>query len=85
MQLPKGASVGGGAQFMDSVFRNAANTASVPSYWLLSATAAYDVNQRLSLRVNGSNLSNEVYVDRVGGVRTDGGQPRGVDVGASRL
>lgn len=66
-QLPGGASLGGGAQYMDSVFRNATNTASVPSYWLLSATAAYDINEHLSLRLNGSNLSNEVYIDRIGG------------------
>jgi catecholate siderophore receptor len=52
---------------MDSVFRNATNTTSVPSYWLLSATASYAVNSNLTLRVNGSNLANIDYVDRIGG------------------
>ncbi len=66
-ELPHGVGVGGGAQFMDSVFRNATNTASVPSYWLLTATASYTVNTHLTLRMNASNLSDEVYVDRVGG------------------
>lgn len=65
--LPGGAGLGGGAQFMDSVFRNATNTARVPSYWLLSATASYEVNSHLTLRLNGTNLTDRRYVDRVGG------------------
>jgi catecholate siderophore receptor len=66
-ELPGGVSLGGGAQYMDSVFRNATNTTFVPSYWLLNATAAYAVNEHLSLRVNGNNLGNKQYVDRIGG------------------
>ena len=66
-ELPRGVGIGGGAQFMDSVFRNATNTASVPSYWLLNATASYAVNSNLTLRVNGSNLADTEYIDRVGG------------------
>ncbi|MEO7134384.1 MAG: TonB-dependent receptor, partial [Vicinamibacterales bacterium] len=65
--LPHGVGVGGGAQFMDSVFRNATNTTSVPSYWLLSATASYAVNSNLTLRLNGSNLADTENVDRIGG------------------
>jgi catecholate siderophore receptor len=60
-------SVGGGVQYMDSVFRNATNTAEVPSYWLAGAMAAYDVTSSLTLRLNANNLMNEEYVDRVGG------------------
>lgn len=60
-------SLGAGAQFMDSVFRNAENTAEVPSYWLLSAMASYDVSQLLTLRLNVNNLADEQFVDRVGG------------------
>ncbi|HEX7830877.1 MAG TPA: TonB-dependent siderophore receptor [Thermoanaerobaculia bacterium] len=59
--------IGGGAQYMDSVFRNATNTAEVPSYWLLSAMASYSVNPSLTLRLNVNNLADETYVDRVGG------------------
>jgi catecholate siderophore receptor len=66
-ELPGGVGLGGGAQYMDSVFRNAANTTSVPSYWLLNATASYAVNSHLTLRFNGTNLADEQYVDRVGG------------------
>lgn len=66
-RLPRGFSVGAGAQYMDSVFRNAANTAEVPSYWLVNAMAAYEVSRALTMRLNVNNLADEVYVDRVGG------------------
>ena len=59
--------VGGGAQFMDAVFRNSTNTAAAPSYWLLQATADYDLSSHLTLRVLGHNLGDAKYVDRVGG------------------
>ena len=65
--MPGGLNVGGGAQYMDSVFRNATNTAVVPGYWLISATSSYPVNSHLTLRLNATNLANETYVDRVGG------------------
>jgi catecholate siderophore receptor len=65
--LPFNVSVGGGVQFMDAVFRNATNTAEVPSYALVNALVAYAVNEHLTLRVNGQNLGNADYVDRVGG------------------
>lgn len=67
VDLPRGIGIGGGAQYMDSVFRNATNTTGVPSYWLLNATASYAVNTHLTLRVNGSNLADADYVDRIGG------------------
>jgi catecholate siderophore receptor len=66
-EVPGGVGIGGGAQFMDSVFRNAANTASVPSYWLINATASYAVNTHMTLRLNATNLADEQYVDRIGG------------------
>jgi catecholate siderophore receptor len=66
-ELPGGVGVGGGAQYMDSVFRNATNTAIVPGYWLVNATASYAVNSHLTVRFNATNLANEQYVDRIGG------------------
>jgi catecholate siderophore receptor len=60
-------SVGGGVQYMDAVFRNATNTQSVPSYWLVNALASYQVNTHLTLRLNAQNLGDKQYVDRVGG------------------
>ena len=58
-QLPWEIEVGGGAQYMDAVFRNATNTAQVPSYWLINALAAYTVNEHLTLRINANNLADE--------------------------
>jgi catecholate siderophore receptor len=65
--LPWDLTIGGGTQYMDAVFRNATNTAVVPSYWLINGLAAYEVNRHLTLRLNLNNLTNERYVDRVGG------------------
>jgi catecholate siderophore receptor len=65
--LPWNVSVGGGAQYMDAVFRNAANSAAVPSYWLVNALASYAVNSHLTLRFNAQNLTDKRYVDRIGG------------------
>jgi catecholate siderophore receptor len=65
--LPRGISLGGGANYMDAVFRNATNSAAVPRYWLLNVLASYAVNEHLTLRLNGQNLADTDYVDRVGG------------------
>jgi catecholate siderophore receptor len=66
-RLPWDATAGGGVQFMDAVFRNTLNTTAVPSYTILSAMAAKDVTQHLTLRLNAGNLAGARYVDRVGG------------------
>ena len=66
-QLPSRIVAGGGLQFMDSVFRNTLNTQEVPSYWLVNSLVSYEVNQLLTLRLNGTNLADTQYVDRVGG------------------
>jgi catecholate siderophore receptor len=59
--------VGGGAQFMDAVFRNTTTDLQVPSYWLSNAMASYEINQHLTLRANATNLGDKSYADRVGG------------------
>jgi catecholate siderophore receptor len=66
-ELPWRVSIGGGAQFMDAIFRNTTNTARVPSYWLFNAVGSYKVNEHMTLRVNAQNLFDTDYVDRVGG------------------
>lgn len=66
-EFPWRVTAGGGVQYMDSVFRNATNTAQVPSYWLVNALVSYEVNRHLTLRLNANNLTDEVYVDRVSG------------------
>lgn len=65
--LPRGISLGGGVNYMDAVFRNTTNATFVPSYWLVNGVASYAVNEHLTLRLNGQNLGDETYVDRVGG------------------
>jgi catecholate siderophore receptor len=65
--LPGEVTVGGGVQYMDGVFRNATNISRVPSYWLANALLSYAINEHLTLRLNGTNLANAEYVDRVGG------------------
>jgi catecholate siderophore receptor len=63
----RGFSVGGGVQYMDSVYRNTTTELRVPSYWLVNATIAYALNSHLTLRVNSTNLTGVEYVDRLGG------------------
>ena len=81
--LPGGIGVGGGAQYMDSVFRNATNTAIVPGYWLVNGTASYAVNSHMTLRFNATNLANEQYVDRIGGGHYIPGPGRQIIVSAT--
>jgi catecholate siderophore receptor len=66
-QFPWRITAGAGVQFVDNVFRNTLNTLAVPSYWLVNGMASYEVNRHLTLRLNGTNLGDEQYVDRVGG------------------
>lgn len=81
-RLVQGFSVGAGAQYMDSIFRNATSTAEVPSYWLVNAMAAYDVSRAFTLRLNVNNLTDELYVDRVGGGHYIPGAGRSVSINA---
>jgi catecholate siderophore receptor len=57
--------VGGGLRFTDKVYVNTANTIAVPAYTLIDALASYTVNRHLTLRLNLSNLSDEVYIRSV--------------------
>ena len=66
-QLLPDVTIGGGAQYMDAVFRNSANTVKVPGYWLANGLASYRMSSRLTLRLNAQNLLDEQYVDRIGG------------------
>ncbi|MFZ9682431.1 MAG: TonB-dependent receptor [Cephaloticoccus sp.] len=81
--LPFGLTIGGGAQYMDSVFRNTSvNAETIPSYWLFNAMLAYPVNDRISLQLNATNLFDEAYIDRVGGGHHIPGQARQVILSA---
>lgn len=70
-QLPKGFSIGAGAQYTASVIRSRNVTTgvelSIPSYTLYNAMIAWEPNKHLVFRLNGENLGDKYYVDRVGG------------------
>ena len=80
--LPWEITGGAGAQFMDAVFRNSANTTEVPSYWLFNAMASRDLGSHLTLRFNATNITDEQYVDRVGGGHFIPGMGRSVSLTA---
>jgi catecholate siderophore receptor len=65
--LPGGFQVGGGLRFVSSRYTNVANTRKVDGYALVDATAAYDLNDRLTLRLNAFNLFDKRYADQIGG------------------
>jgi catecholate siderophore receptor len=65
-QLPFGFSVGGGVRYMDTVARSSLTipngaAPSLPDYWVYSATAAWQANERMTFRVNVNNVTDEVY------------------------
>jgi catecholate siderophore receptor len=66
-QLPRGMQVGGGTQYVGDRFNNNTGARTAPAYWLIDATAAYRVSDQLTLRLNGMNLADKRYIDRVGG------------------
>ncbi len=61
----RGFTAGGGIRFSDKVYVNTANTITVPAYHLVDAVASYAVNAHLTLRLNGYNLTDEVYIRSV--------------------
>lgn len=59
--------LGSGARFTDRRFGNNTNTRIVGRYWLVDAMASYPLSQRIDLRLNLYNLTDEYYFDRIGG------------------
>ena len=82
-EFPFRLTVGGGAQYMDSVYRNALNTLEVPNYTLVNGLVSYEVNRNLTLRLNANNLGDVDYVDRVGGGHYIPGPGRQIIVSSS--
>lgn len=62
-RLPFGLTIGGGTQYTGEsrVSLNATNAATLPSSWVFNAMAAYEVNPRLSVRLNVTNLADKLY------------------------
>lgn len=58
--------LGGGARFVDErLARNVAPLLSAPHYWAFDAMAKYDVNERLALKANLTNVTDELYFDQL--------------------
>jgi catecholate siderophore receptor len=77
--LPKGFTIGAGTQYVDSRFNNQVSRGTrqeAPSYTLIDAMVSYEVNENLTLRLNGYNLADKDYIDRLGGGHFVPGQGR---------
>lgn len=64
--LPFGFSVGGGVRYMDTVARSSLTipngaAPTLPDYWVYSATAAWQANEKMTFRLNVNNVTDEVY------------------------
>ncbi|WP_349571517.1 TonB-dependent receptor [Azotobacter salinestris] len=57
--------IGGGANYVDSRYGDAANTARVSSYWRYDAMANLKVSKNLDLQLNVQNLTDKRYFDQV--------------------
>jgi len=57
--------VGGGANYVDSRYGDASNTAEVPSYWRYDAMANLKVSKTLDLQLNVQNLTDKRYFDQI--------------------
>jgi catecholate siderophore receptor len=66
-ELPWNWEIGGGLQYVDDRYSSTANTRSAPDHWLLDAVATYRVNENVEIRANLYNLTDEEYIDYVGG------------------
>jgi len=62
-----GAELGGGVRYVGDRFNSNTNARTAPAYWLVDAMAAYAVNSHLTLRLNANNVTDERYIDRIGG------------------
>jgi catecholate siderophore receptor len=83
-RLPFGLTIGGGARYVDTVARSITNVTTVPlntptapEYWVVDAMLGYQVNEKVSLQLNGYNLLDEEYIATLnnGGSRFIPGAP----------
>ena len=65
--LPQGVEIGGGVRYVDARYTNVSNTRKVDDYWVADATLGYDINEKMTLRVNVFNIFDERYADALGG------------------
>lgn len=75
--------VGAGAQYVGERYNNNANLRQAPDYWVYDAMASYRVHKNVSVRLNVQNLTDEKYIDYVGGGHFIPGVGRTVLLGTS--
>ncbi|HCM41928.1 MAG TPA: TonB-dependent siderophore receptor [Candidatus Omnitrophica bacterium] len=66
-KLPFNFEIGTGINFMDMRYANTSNTRKAPAYMLWDAMLAYTINEHYKLRLNAYNLTDQEYIDRIGG------------------
>ena len=62
--FPFGLTLGGGANYVDKQFGNAANSKWIPGYTRWDAMASYAFGQRYSLQLNLQNLTDKLYFNK---------------------
>jgi catecholate siderophore receptor len=66
-RLPRGFEIGGGVRYVGDRLNSSTTRRLAPAYTLYEATAAWEASRSLTLRLNLYNLTDERYIDRVGG------------------
>jgi catecholate siderophore receptor len=59
--------IGGGPTYVSSRYNNAANDARIPGHVLWDATIAYKLTENFEFRLNGINLTNDLYYSNISG------------------
>ncbi|MCB1019220.1 MAG: TonB-dependent siderophore receptor [Acidobacteria bacterium] len=65
--FPKRVMIGGGSRYMGKRFNNVNNTRFVDGYWTADLMASVPFGEKIDLRVNLTNVTDEYYFSRVGG------------------
>ena len=68
--------VGGGVRYVGTRYTNVNNVRRIEDYWVGDATLAYDINKQMTVRLNAFNLTDERFIDQVGGGHFISGQSR---------
>ena len=59
--------IGGGPTYVSSRYNNAANDSRIPGHVLWDATLAYQLTKNFEFRLNGINLTNDLYYSNISG------------------
>jgi catecholate siderophore receptor len=59
--------IGAGPSYVGSRYSNNANVNRIPGFVRWDATIAYQITKNFQLRINGINLTNQLYFDSISG------------------